>query len=218
MNSKGSTLLSIQSDKIRETTGRLKAAAFLNGSLIAACAGFDSPGPVSPIYIKLPECYSKHTGGTDPNKRGADTSHQTPMTVTTTGLVSLASIAAEAFNDFEEAKRQLDSAFGIPFNAAKDNLTRDVILAESEGLDLSVFSGENSRFKFPAHETNIVIRVHRKPTPHAKLEALATKVEKIENELKLAKLRLKHEAEQLVAAGKCDEVTEKIVLAFTRIK
>jgi hypothetical protein len=140
------------------------------------------------------------------------------MTITTTGLVSLASVAAEAFSDFEEAKKQLDSAFGVPFNAAKDNLTRDVMLAESEGLDLSVFSGENSRFKFPTHQTNIVVRVYRKPTPHTKLEALAAKVEKIESELKLAKLRLKHEAEQLIAAGKCDEVTEKIVLAFNRIK
>jgi hypothetical protein len=44
------------------------------------------------------------------------------------------------------------------------------------------------------------------------------KVNKLETELKVAKLRLKHEAEQLIAAGDCDEITEKIVLAFTRIK
>ena len=63
-----------------------------------------------------------------------------------------------------------------------------------------------------------MVRIYRKPTLHARLDKLAAKVEKLEQDLKLAKLALKHEAEQLVASGSCDEVTEKIVLAFSRIK
>jgi len=62
------------------------------------------------------------------------------------------------------------------------------------------------------------VRIHRKPTQHTKLEKLAAKVAKLEGDLKLAKMCLKHEAEQLVASGACDELTDKIVLAFTRIK
>lgn len=140
------------------------------------------------------------------------------MTIRTTDLVSLASVAADAYNDFDLANQQLQGSFGLPYAAAKDNLLRDVTLAEAQGLDLSVFSGADSRFKFPAVDTNIVIRVHKKPTLHAKLDKLMEKVNKLETELKVAKLRLKHEAEQLIAAGDCDEITEKIVLAFTRIK
>ena len=140
------------------------------------------------------------------------------MTIKTTDLVSLGSIAAEAFNDFDVAQKELNGSFGVPYNAAKDNLLRDVTIAESEGLDLSIFAGSESRFKYPVFDTNIVVRIYRKPTLHARLDKLAAKVEKLEQDLKLAKLALKHEAEQLVASGSCDEVTEKIVLAFSRIK
>ena len=140
------------------------------------------------------------------------------MTIKTSELVSLGSLAAEAFNDFDTAQQELNGSFGAPYNAAKDNLLRDVTIAEAEGLDLRLFSGEESRFRFPNFNTNIVVRIHRKPTQHTKLEKLAAKVSKLESELKLAKLCLKHEAEQLVTAGVCDEITDKIVLAFTRIK
>ena len=62
------------------------------------------------------------------------------------------------------------------------------------------------------------MRISRKPTPHTKLEKLAEKVAKLEQELKVAKMQLKHTAEQLVAEHKCDQVTDKISLAFTRLK
>lgn len=140
------------------------------------------------------------------------------MTIRTSDLIDLGQVAAECFSELDEALTQLNSSFGVPYDAAKDNLLRDVKIADTEGLDLSVFSGENSRFKFPQYNTNIVVRIHRKPTPHTKLEKLAAKVEKLEQELKLAKLQLKHTAEQLVASQECDELTEKITLAFTRLK
>jgi hypothetical protein len=140
------------------------------------------------------------------------------MTILTSDLVSLASVAAEAYDDYDVANQQLNESFGVAYSSAKDNLLRDVTLAEAQGLDLSIFSGTGSRFKFTAYNTNIIIRVHRKPTPHTKLEKLAEKVTKLEAELKVAKMKLKHEAEELIAKGDCDEITEKIVLAFTRIK
>lgn len=140
------------------------------------------------------------------------------MTIKTSDLVSLGSRAAEAFNDYDVAQKELNDSFGVPYSAAKDNLLRDVTIAESEGLDLSIFAGPESRFKYPAFDTNIVVRIYRKPTPHERLDKLTTKVEKLEKELKLAKLALKHEAEQLIVSGSCDEVTDKVVLAFNRIK
>jgi hypothetical protein len=140
------------------------------------------------------------------------------MTVTTTELLTLGKLAAESWNDCDVALAQVQDSFGIPFEAAKDNLLRDVTLAESQGIDLTSFSGTNSRFKFPEYGANIVIRVQRKPTPHVKLEKLAAKVAKLEAELKLAKMQLKHTAEQLVQSKECDEVTDKITLAFTRLK
>jgi hypothetical protein len=140
------------------------------------------------------------------------------MNIKTTGLVELGAIAAEAYDECDTALQQLNDAFGTPYEAAKENLLRDIKLAERQGLDLSVFSGEGSRFKFQEYNANIVIRVSRIPTAHDKLSKLAERVEKLETELKLAKMQLKHTAQQLVVTGDCDEVTDKIVLAFTRLR
>lgn len=140
------------------------------------------------------------------------------MNIKTTGLVELGAIAAEAYDECDTALQQLNDAFGTPYEAAKENLLRDVKLAERQGLDLSAFSGEDSRFKFPEYNTNIVVRISRIPTPHEKLRKLSEKVEKLETELKLAKMQLKHTAQQLIVTGDCDEMTDKIVLAFTRLR
>jgi hypothetical protein len=142
----------------------------------------------------------------------------TNMSIRSSELVKLGELAAETFNEKETAQTALDESFGLPFEASRDNLLRDIQIAESEGLDLSVFSGAESRFKFPIYNTNIVVRISKIPTPHEKLEKLQTKVAKLEQELKLAKMALKHTAEQLVAAHECDELTDRISLAFTRLR
>jgi hypothetical protein len=140
------------------------------------------------------------------------------MNITTTDLVNLGGIAAQAWDDCDIALKELNESFGKPYDCAKDNLLRDIKIAEQDNLDLSVFSGEQSRFKFRQYDTNIVVRVYRKPTPHAKLEKITEKITKLEEELKLLKLKLKHETEQLVLSKQCDNITDKIVLAFGRLK
>jgi len=138
--------------------------------------------------------------------------------IRTTDLVALGAVAAEAYDEFDTAQMQLNASFGVTYEAAKDNLLRDFTLAESEGLDYTCFQGSESRFKYNQFNTNIVVRITRVPTVHSKLEKLAARIEKLEAELKVAKMQLKHTAEQLVATGDCDERTEKISLAFTRLK
>lgn len=138
--------------------------------------------------------------------------------IRTTDLVSLGALAAEAYDEFDTAQTELNASFGVTYEAAKDNLLRDFKLAESQGLDLSCFQGTESRFKYNQANTNIVVRITRIPTAHSKLDKLAAKVDKLEAELKVAKMQLKHTAEQLVASGECDEITDKISLAFTRLK
>ena len=142
----------------------------------------------------------------------------TNMTIKTTDLVGLGAIAAEAYDECDTALKALNESFGAPYEAAKDNLLRDVTAAENQGTDLSVFSGDHSRFRFPEYNTNIVVRISRVPTSHDKLDKLSAKVSKLEQELKIAKMQLKHAAEALVLTGECDQQTDKIVLAFTRLK
>ena len=139
------------------------------------------------------------------------------MTINTTHLVQLGELAAEAYDECDTALGQLQESFGAPYEAAKDNLLRDVRLAETEGTDLSVFSGSDSRFKFPKFTTNIVVRVRRTATPHSKLDILTARIERLERDLKLAKINLKHETEKLITKGECDEVTENVTLAFQRL-
>ena len=140
------------------------------------------------------------------------------MQIKTADLVQLGALAAEAYDEKDQAQTALDESFGLSFGAARDNLLRDLQIAESAGIDMSLFSGEHSRFKFPSFNTNIVVRISKIPTPHAKLAKLQDKVTKLEHELKLAKLAVKHTAEQLVASRECDELTERVNLAFTRLR
>ena len=83
---------------------------------------------------------------------------------------------------------------------------------------MSVFSGAESAFKFPDLETNIVVRVTRKPTAHVKLERIDDKIEQLEQKLKVAKIERKKLIEQLAVTGDVDMITDKINLAFTRLK
>lgn len=157
------------------------------------------------------------TGGTGP-ERGAPTLPLNQMTIKLPSILKLADTAANAWSECDIALVQVNEAFGTPFEAARDNLLADVTQADNEGFDLSLFSGAESKFKFPQYKTNIVVRISRKPTPHDKLQKLADKVADLEQQLRVARLKLKQQAELLVQTGECDQVTDKISLAFTRLK
>ena len=157
------------------------------------------------------------TGGTGP-ERGAPTLPLNQMTIKLPSILKLADTAANAWSECDIALVQVNEAFGTPFEAARDNLLADVTQADNEGFDLSLFSGAESKFKFPEYKTNIVVRISRKPTPHGKLQKLADKVADLEQQLRVARLKLKQQAELLVQTGECDQVTDKISLAFTRLK
>jgi len=137
--------------------------------------------------------------------------------ITSHHLYDLGRFAAESYNEYDNAQVALEESFGVEHKATKSDLLRDVIIADKEGLDLSVFSGDDSRFKFPEFNTNIVVRYYKEPTTHDKLVKLANAVKAKEDELKLAKLKLKHATEELIAKGECDEITARISLAFTRL-
>jgi hypothetical protein len=138
--------------------------------------------------------------------------------ITTNQLLDLGTLAAESYDEYDQASKQLEESFGITYTSAKDNLLRDIRIADQEGLDFSIFQGDDSRFKFPKFNAHIIVRIHKQPTPHDKLVKLADKVAKLEQELKLAKTVLKNTAEELIMKGQCDEVTEKITVAFSRLK
>lgn len=139
------------------------------------------------------------------------------MAVTTSSLLKLGTLAADAWNECDNALTALNESFGAPFEACRDNLQRDILIADREGLDYSCFAGNESRFKFPEFNTHIIVRVTKKPTGHTRLEKAAERVAKLEQELKIAKHQLKALTEELVLRHEVDEVTDKIGLAFKRL-
>jgi len=139
------------------------------------------------------------------------------MTITTANLLDLGTKAADAWNDCDEALTQVSESFGAPFEAMRDHLQRDLIIADREGLDLSCFAGSDSRFKFPEVNAHIIVRISKKPTPHTRLEKAAERVAKLEQELKIAKHQLKALAEELVLKNEVDQVTDTIGVAFKRL-
>ncbi len=139
------------------------------------------------------------------------------MTIKTSDLLDLGIETADAWNDCDQALMQVNESFGAPFEATRDHLQRDLIVADREGLDLSCFAGNDSRFKFPEFNAHIIVRICKKPTAHSRLEKAAERVEKLEKDLKIAKQQLKALTEELILKQQVDQVTDKIQLAFKRI-
>lgn len=157
-------------------------------------------------------------GGTGP-ERGATPSHQTIMTkLTIPSLVEQGKLAARLYDECDNALSELNESFGTPYEAARTNLTADLMRADCSGLDLSVFQGKESLFKYPEYNANIVVRITAVPTANGKLDKIDEKIAQLELKLKQARLERKHLVEQLKLTSAVDFVTEKIVTAFSRIK
>ena len=138
---------------------------------------------------------------------------------TVTTLVEQARTAAELFDECDQALTELNDSFGAPYEAAKQNLINDLVCVDTRNtVDLSVFQGPASLFKFPEFKTNIIVRIARIPSPHSALDKLQDKIEKLEQQLKLAKAERKALITKLELQGKVDLLTDKITTAFTRIK
>ena len=138
--------------------------------------------------------------------------------VTTQTLVEQGRISAERFDSCDTALQQLNESFGSEYEAARGNLTSMLVRADLSGLDLSIFKGDESLFKFPEFRTNIVVRIDRSPTPHAKIEKLNEKIADLERKLKIAKIERNSLIEQLHITGAVDLVTDKITAVFRRLK
>jgi hypothetical protein len=158
--------------------------------------------------------------GTGP-KRGAanPTSHQTSMSkLSVPNLVQQGKLAAHLYDECDVALSQLNESFGVPYDAARSNLTNDLVKADLSGVDLSLFQGKESLFRFPEHNANIVVRITKSPTAHSKIDKLDDKIAQLEQKLKVAKLERKQLIDQLKLTFKVDFITDKINLAFSRIK
>lgn len=139
--------------------------------------------------------------------------------ITQTSLVQLGRHAAETYDECDTALTQLNEGFGVAFEAARQNLSDDVNIAACRmGMDLSVFSGKSSLFRYEEFRTNIVVKVTQLPTEHEKLLKIDAKIEQLQNQLAKAKLQRKQLIEMLALDNQIDFTTDKVNLAFTRIK
>jgi hypothetical protein len=138
--------------------------------------------------------------------------------LTTQALVNQGRISAESYDSCDTALAELNGSFGVEYEAAKNNLTTMLSQADAGEIDLGVFQGENSLFKFPEFKTNIVVRIDRVPTPHQRIDKLDDKIADLELKLKLAKSERKALIEQLILKGQVDLLTDKITAVFRRLK
>lgn len=136
-----------------------------------------------------------------------------PITANT--LIEQARTAASLYDECDQALAQLNETFGAPYEASRSSLTAHLTTAEQAGLDLEPL---RECFKFPEVQTQIIVRIHRVPTGHKKLDKVDAQIEKLEAALKVAKIERKKLIEQLHTLGQIDMATDKITTAFSRIK
>ena len=133
-------------------------------------------------------------------------------------LIKQGRIAAERYDECDQALSALNEGFGRTYEAARNELTGMLVKADASELDLDVFKGSDSLFKFEEFRTNIVVRVNRVPTPHDKLDKLDDKISDLEQKLKILKVQRKAMVEQLAIEGKVDMITDKVTAVFNRLK
>ena len=133
-------------------------------------------------------------------------------------LVAHGRHAAEAYDECDAALTQLNDSFGKPYEASRCNLTNELIQADVSGLDLSVFQGEHSLFRFPELDTNIVVRIRRVPVGTDKLVKIDQKIAEMEQKVKLLKNQRKRLVDDLRIIGNTDFITDSITTAFQRLK
>ena len=133
-------------------------------------------------------------------------------------LVAQGRHAAEAYDECDTALTQLNDSFGKPYEASRCNLTNELIQADVSGLDLSVFQGEHSLFRFPELDTNIVVRIRRVPVGTDKLVKIDQKIAEMEQKVKLLKNQRKRLVDDLRIIGNTDFITDSITTAFQRLK
>ena len=147
------------------------------------------------------------------------TPHHTDMTKSTINdLVEQGRHAASLYDECDTALTQLNDAFGIPYEASRSNLTNDLIQADVKGLDLSIFQGKESLFKYPDFSTHIVVRINRVASGNSKLTKIDQRIAVMEEKLKLLKLQRKHLVTELATVGAVDFITDKITTVFSRLK
>ena len=162
--------------------------------------------------------YNSHQVAPTSNVAHHPISLQNMTPVTTSKLLKQGRIAAERFDECDLALAELNDGFGKTYDASRNQLTSMLETADSAGIDLSQFKGDQSLFKFPDLRTNIVVRIDKLPTAHKSLEAVDKKIEKLELSLKLAKEERKHLVTKLSLKGSIDLVTAKVITSFRRIK
>lgn len=138
--------------------------------------------------------------------------------LTTQTLINQGRISAERYDECDTALAELNDSFGVAYDSAKSNLNTLLAQADANDIDLSVFQGDDSLFKFPEFKTNIVVRIDRVPTPHQRIAKLDDKIADLELKLKLAKNERKALIEQLILKGQVDLLTDKITAVFRRLK
>jgi hypothetical protein len=140
------------------------------------------------------------------------------MIISHSHLRSQGRIAAEAWDECDTALTELQDGYGAPYEAARTNLTKDLILADGEGFDLDLYTGKDSEFRFDDINVNILVRISKKPSEHTKLDQIEDRILKAETDLKVLKARRKALIEELLLRQEIHESTDKIVAAFTRLK
>ena len=131
-------------------------------------------------------------------------------------LIKQARHAATSWLECDDALLQVNESFGQCFEAGRDNLNSQLMVAESSGFEMDQLQGPESAFRFPDLGALVMVKIHRLPVPCSGLEILDTRIEKMEKELKLLKIKRKAMIEKLKLKNH-DFVTSKITTAYKRI-
>lgn len=121
------------------------------------------------------------------------------------------------WSECDEALVAVNETFGEPYESARKALHNDLLVATTRDIPLDTFKGDSNPLRFEDLKVLVVVKPSLVAAPSTKLENIDRKIERLKEELEIAKTERKSIIEKLKIKNH-EFVISKISTQFRHIK
>jgi hypothetical protein len=132
-------------------------------------------------------------------------------------LIKQGHSTALKWSECDEALVAVNETFGEPYDSARKALHNELLVATTDGIPLDTFKGDSNPLRFEDLKVLVVVKPSLVPAPSTKLENIDRRIERLKEELEIAKTERKSIIEKLKIKNH-EFVISKISTQFRHIK
>ena len=132
-------------------------------------------------------------------------------------LINRGHDTALKWSECDEALVAVNETFGEPYDSARKALHNELLVATTHGIPLDTFKGDSNPLRFEDLKVLVVVKPSLVPAPSTKLENIDRRIERLKEELEIAKTERKSIIEKLKIKNH-EFVISQISTQFRHIK